>query len=160
MNLLWAFIVLSGMAQATEVIDLREKTSLRLAYGSCNGWRNRTSKIFDQVVREEPDIWLWLGDSAYTDRRLVTEKLQGDPSRSQLTEEEVGYIESRFNASKGDAHYQRLVDSGTRVLGVWDDHDYGMGNGDVTFKGKDQVRRVFLDFIGEPEGSLRRNITH
>lgn len=44
----------------------------------------------------------------------------------------------------------------TQVIGVWDDHDYGCNNGDKTFVKKDQVREIFLDFIGEPKDSERR----
>lgn len=78
-----------------------------------------------------------------------------------LTEDEVAYIEDRFKASKDDPGYSKLrTDNKTRILGVWDDHDYAMGNGDITFKGKDQIREVYLNFIDEPEDSKRRNATH
>ncbi len=42
------------------------------------------------------------------------------------------------------------------VVGVWDDHDYGINNGDKTFKRKDELREIYLDFIGEPKDSGRR----
>ena len=44
----------------------------------------------------------------------------------------------------------------TPIIGVWDDHDYGVNNGDRTFSKKDQVRDIFLDFINEPQDSDRR----
>ena len=44
-----------------------------------------------------------------------------------------------------------------QVLGIWDDHDYGMGNGDKSFAGKDIVKELFLEFIDEPEESVRRS---
>ncbi len=36
------------------------------------------------------------------------------------------------------------------VVGVWDDHDYGINNGDKTFTKKAALRDIYLDFIGEP----------
>jgi alkaline phosphatase D len=36
------------------------------------------------------------------------------------------------------------------IVGVWDDHDYGINNGDYTFKMKGELRDLYLDFIGEP----------
>lgn len=44
----------------------------------------------------------------------------------------------------------------TQVVGVWDDHDYGLNDGDITFSKKDLVREVFLDFIGEGKDTPRR----
>jgi alkaline phosphatase D len=42
------------------------------------------------------------------------------------------------------------------VVGVWDDHDYGINNGDKTFKRKNELREIYLDFIGEPKDTERR----
>jgi alkaline phosphatase D len=39
---------------------------------------------------------------------------------------------------------------------VWDDHDYGINNGDKTFMRKRKYRKMYLDFIGEPLGTPRR----
>ena len=38
-----------------------------------------------------------------------------------------------------------------------DDHDYGLDNGDKTMPIKDVIRKRFLDFLGEPEDSVRRS---
>ena len=42
------------------------------------------------------------------------------------------------------------------MLGVWDDHDYGTGNGDRGFFGKEVFKKLYLDFIDEPAESERR----
>jgi alkaline phosphatase D len=47
-----------------------------------------------------------------------------------------------------------------KILGIWDDHDYGMGNGDRTFKGRHQVQQAYLDFLEEPADSPRRSGLH
>lgn len=53
-------------------------------------------------------------------------------------------------------YYQQLQESGTRILGIWDDHDYGINDGDKHFPLKNHTRRIFLDFIAEPQDSVRR----
>lgn len=77
--------ILFSTSLATQILNFKDRSSFKIAYGSCNGWRNRTSDIFKQVLNDEPDIWLWLGDAAYSDRKLVTRDLQGDPTRNSLT---------------------------------------------------------------------------
>jgi len=38
---------------------------------------------------------------------------------------------------------------------VWDDHDYGINNGNSDFHNKHEMREHFLEFIGEPPDSVR-----
>jgi alkaline phosphatase D len=38
----------------------------------------------------------------------------------------------------------------TKVIGVWDDHDYGSNNADFRLESKFTQRDIYLDFIGEP----------
>ncbi len=45
---------------------------------------------------------------------------------------------------------------GTKVIGVWDDHDYGINDGDMTYPNKLETRDIFLDFVDEPNDSPRR----
>ena len=53
--------------------------------------------------------------------------------------------------------YRQIRESGeTKILGMWDDHDYGTGNGDKNFIGKEIFKDIFLDFIDEPRNSERR----
>lgn len=35
------------------------------------------------------------------------------------------------------------------VIGVWDDHDYGQGNGDTTFEYKELAKAAFLNFLDD-----------
>ena len=41
-------------------------------------------------------------------------------------------------------------------MGVWNDHDYGIENGDWNFSNKNVTKKLFLDFLGERRGSERR----
>ncbi len=42
-----------------------------------------------------------------------------------------------------------------KVVGVWDDHDYGKNDAGGEFVGKWQQRELYLDFIGEDKFSER-----
>src|SRR5437868_6122617 len=41
------------------------------------------------------------------------------------------------------------------VLAVWDDHDYGKNDAGADFPQKDDSKKQFLTFFGEPTGSPR-----
>jgi alkaline phosphatase D len=42
------------------------------------------------------------------------------------------------------------------ILGVYDDHDFGWNNGNRRLPHKDVYKNMYLDAIGEPQGSPRR----
>ena len=44
----------------------------------------------------------------------------------------------------------------TKVIGVWDDHDYGANNAGYKLRTKNTQREIYLDFIGEPHNTQRR----
>ena len=46
--------------------------------------------------------------------------------------------------------------SKAKIIGVWDDHDYGTNDGGRRFQFKEQNRDIWLDFIGEPSDTERR----
>merc|ERR1711957_388735 len=49
-----------------------------------------------------------------------------------------------------------LRNSGVPMWGTYDDHDYGMNDGDSSFAHKDASQRAFLDFLGHPADSPLR----
>ena len=49
--------------------------------------------------------------------------------------------------------YKQMMENKTKVIGVWDDHDYGANNADYRHKTKYMQRDIYLDFIGEPKDS-------
>jgi phosphodiesterase/alkaline phosphatase D-like protein len=45
-----------------------KSSSLKLAFGSCYGLLEYSTDIFKYISRDyAPDLWIWLGDAAYTD---------------------------------------------------------------------------------------------
>lgn len=46
--------------------------------------------------------------------------------------------------------------SGAKILGTWDDHDFGINDGGKSNPIKEEMRQIFLDSIDEPKDSTRR----
>jgi alkaline phosphatase D len=42
-----------------------------------------------------------------------------------------------MNITKYHEDFMSLRENNIKVVGVWDDHDYGRNDGDITFKNKD-----------------------
>ena len=60
-----------------------------------------------------------------------------------------------FRSLKKSYAYEKLLNS-TAVVGIWDDHDYGLNDGDKNFVHKEESKDIWLEFIGEPADSIRR----
>ena len=108
---------------------------------------------------------MWTGDANYLEpklskvRRLVELLLVSffdfsslPPGSRIATEERV--IE-KLNQTKNSSGYQKMIQH-TKVIGVWDDNDYNKNNGGSVFTAKDQNRKLYLDFVDEPNDSQRR----
>ena len=64
--------------------------------------------------------------------------------------DEAEYIDYMYNFTLYDPYYKRLLNSSTKIVGMWDDHDYGLNDGDQSCDTKHLTRSAFMDFIGEP----------
>ncbi|CAB3990365.1 Hypothetical predicted protein [Paramuricea clavata] len=126
----------------------------RIAFGSCmNGmfneskWHQRPQPVWKHILQQQPDLWIWLGDAAYGDTRIVP--FLWTPSPLPL-------MASYFRRQKHHPDYQEFLKSNTSIVGIWDDHDYGMNDGGKNFGNRLQTQNIFLDFLDEPLDSLRR----
>jgi alkaline phosphatase D len=98
-----------------------------IAFGSCNK-QDQSQVLWDDVVKNEPDMWIWLGDNIYGDT--------SDP----------GIMKGKYDRQKSNTDYQNLL-SNTQIYGVWDDHDYGKNDGGKEFPAKDTMRDLMFDFL-------------
>jgi alkaline phosphatase D len=121
----------------------------RIAFGSCNSPLEPTP-VWDAVLNTFPDAWLWLGDVVYADSPRPTGPTPTARAREVL--DRLVYLYARQNAVPA---YQ-LLRQRARILGTWDDHDFGLNDAGADFIGRDEAQRPFLDFYGEPADSPRR----
>ncbi|XP_059459506.1 uncharacterized protein LOC132189046 isoform X2 [Corylus avellana] len=132
----------------------------RIAFGSCSD-QSHPQPIWNALINFDPQVFIWLGDNIYGDIKrpfkvFGKERTFGPwknaprfvPSSSQ--EMEFKYKKARTNPG-----YSRLRER-TKVIGTWDDHDYGLNDAGKEFSGKINNQRLLLDFLDEPQDSPRR----
>ncbi len=111
-------------------------TLSRVAFGSCS-FSNRPQPLWDPILATDPQLWVWMGDNIYGDS------------------ENVQILRAKYRAASENEGYRRLV-ARVPVVGTWDDHDYGLGNGGKEYPSRIGSQGALLDFLGEPRGSPRR----
>ena len=109
----------------------------RIAFGSCNN-QNEAQPLWSNILQHDPDLWVWLGDNIYADTR------------------DMSAMAEKYAAQRDNANYQQLV-SATRVVGTWDDHDYGRNDAGRFYAKRDSSQQLFLDFMGVPADHPRRD---
>ena len=65
-------------------------------------------------------------------------------------------MQAAYELQQNNAAYQKLINQ-VPVLGTWDDHDYGLNDAGKEWHFKEKSQQLFLDFMGVPENSTRRN---
>ncbi|KAK9269892.1 hypothetical protein L1049_025465 [Liquidambar formosana] len=132
----------------------------RIAFGSCAN-QSAPQLIWNAITDFDPQIFIWLGDNIYGDIRqpfklFGKERTIGPwknvPRFIPASEQEM---QSRYKRAKNNPGYSRLRQS-TKVIGTWDDHDYGLNDAGKEFGGKITNQRLLLDFLDEPQDSPRR----
>ena len=124
--------------------DEHHRGDLRIAFGSCNR-HDRAQDLWPAVRSLSPDAWVWLGDAIYADGKVDNVRRYGGRA----------FHRDAYATQNEHPEYAALR-AETRILGTWDDHDYGFNNAGAEWREKEFAQRLFLDFLGEPRGSPRR----
>ena len=146
------FLILIPLFRASittvhDIIPVKDSHNITIAFGSCNRYTSEEdNQIFYRIAEANPDLWIWLGDVAYVDQRTLG---------IMFTYAGETKIRNKFNEVKNSPAYSHLRNT-TNVVGVWDDHDYGLNNAGKYFKHKTLTQQLWLDFIDEPLDSPRR----
>lgn len=107
-----------------------------IAFGSCNK-QNKTNILWKEIIKNEPNLWIWGGDNIYADTYDMT-KLKKD-----------------YSTLLNNKGYQNLVKN-TPIMATWDDHDYGVNDIGYEFNKKKESQQLFLDFLNVEANSERR----
>jgi alkaline phosphatase D len=134
---------LAGMPVATPGDDQRPLN--RIAFGSC-AFQSVPQPIFRQIAALKPDLYLSLGDTIYADYD-IEKKQPYDVTPESLRRE--------WQVLADNPDWQHLV-SRVPLLATWDNHDYGHYQAGAEFPLKRESKQIFLDFLGEPADSPRR----
>ncbi|KAK4796069.1 hypothetical protein SAY86_028395 [Trapa natans] len=132
----------------------------RIAFGSCAN-QSAPQPIWDSIIDFDPQVFIWMGDNIYGDKRrpfklFGKERTVGPWKNVQrfypASEQEM---ELDYKRAKSNPGYSRLRQK-AKVIGTWDDHDYGLNDAGKEFSAKVTNQRLHLDFLDEPQDSPRR----
>jgi alkaline phosphatase D len=93
--------------------------------------------MWGEILKNHPDIFIWGGDIVYSDTH------------------DMELMKKNYNLQKQDSSYQYFIKK-IRVMGTWDDHDYGLNDGGSEYSKKDSVQQIFLDFFDVDSMDSRR----
>jgi alkaline phosphatase D len=108
--------------------------------------------LWKQVARESPDYLILLGDNVYNDVRN---------NLGQLEPASVEAIQQSYDALRADEGWSVLSSrlGRERIFATWDDHDYGLDNGDKTFINREKSLETFLNFFSINELDFKKRMS-
>ena len=113
--------------------EILDQPLRKIAFGSCNH-SHQDQSYWRQIGQQQPDLWLWLGDTIYGDGLSMAQR------------------RTRFQDLKNHADYAAFRQH-TAILGTWDDHDYASDNQDGSFADKISSKAMTLNFLDTPPDS-------
>ena len=134
--------LLAGACSSPRAASARQPLS-RIAFGSC-AFQWEPQPIFRAIAATEPDLYLSLGDAIY-----------GDYDGERVYDVTARSLRREWGRLTASPDWRYLVER-VPVDGTWDNHDYGHYQAGAEFPLKRESQQLFLDFLGEPEGSERR----
>lgn len=143
---MWTLLVPAVLVGALLIEEGRRVSTI--AFGSCYGlYGSEDPTVFRSIHSYKPDLFLWLGDAIYADATLIPNVFAPAADYSAWAK--------KYSALKAEPHYS-LLSNYTMISGTWDDHDFGLNNAGKDFAHKRTAQRTFLDFLDEPNESVRR----
>ena len=108
----------------------------RIAFGSCNR-EDRPQPLWPRILAADPQLWIWTGDNVYGDT------------------DDMAVLAAKYARQRAHAGYRAFA-ARVPLVGVWDDHDYGVNDGGREFAPRAASQQLALDFLGEPADGPRR----
>ena len=128
-----------GKVVDKRVFQTRGLNQAALTFGaaSCmnDKWRGQ-GPIWSELLSFKPDMVFLIGDNIYADQYIYSVSMENLSRRYKETLRTLNLYKSK-----------RLVP----ILAIWDDHDYGLNNGDKHFKYKKEMQKLFRGFFFLPE---------
>jgi alkaline phosphatase D len=132
MRLTFLLLCLCGLARGVHA----QAEVQRIMFGSCIR-QERPTPVLDRAVEAAPDVFLFLGDNIYGDTQ------------------DMSVLRDKYARLGANDAVSKLLGS-TRVMAVWDDHDFGENDAGADYPMREQSKQIMLDFFREPADSPRR----
>ncbi|GAB4237607.1 MAG: hypothetical protein Tsb0034_12790 [Ekhidna sp.] len=135
----WYLIFLLPIVSFGQQADVTIKQDITsIAFGSCNVQNYVKKQLWKEVSAQNPDLWIWLGDNVYSDG------------------EDMNQRRADYDLQKSHPDYQKLL-ANTGVIGIWDDHDYGLNDGGKEYPKKDESKAELFRFLDVPKDHPAQN---
>ena len=122
---------------------------LTIAIGSCfflgddtGPWQDRGYgggyEVFDAIAAQRPDLMVWMGDNLY---------FQAPDELDPVA------MAARYRRQRTFPPLQKLL-TATAHVAIWDDHDYGPNDADLSYTMKGESLRLFRRYWANPSYGL------
>ncbi|UJP65097.1 alkaline phosphatase D family protein [Mongoliitalea daihaiensis] len=128
-------IMLCSLIVSSSVLA-QQYTITKIAFGSCNK-HDLPQPLWKPITQDNPEVFMWLGDIIYGDTH------------------DMALLKQKYMAQNAIPAYQTLKEK-SQIIGVWDDHDYGINDGGKFYSKKEESLQLLLDFLDEKANSPRR----
>lgn len=126
-----------------------------IAFGSCND-AFADQPLWTPIAAATPDVFIWTGDIVYADVAAVPPVRGAVRFRIPLPRVPFAAdLRAQYAVQKSYEPYAQLRRN-VRIIGIYDDHDYGENNAGREFGLRDASQRALLDFLDETPKSPRR----
>lgn len=99
-------------------------------FGSCSN-QALDQSYWNVIASKNPDLFIWMGDVIYSDTEDMEEH------------------ENQYYVLKNNPDYGNFIKK-YPVIGVWDDHDFGVNDGGASYPKKKESKKLFLEFLDIP----------
>ncbi len=126
----YAFLItiLPFILQGQQADVTINKTINQIAFGSCSKQDQPEKQLWEEINLLQPDLWIWLGDNIYGDS------------------EDMKVMREKYDRQKSHPEYKKLLKQ-TDVIGIWDDHDYGVNDGGKEYPAKRESKEELFRFL-------------
>lgn len=112
----------------------------KIAFGSCAKERE-LQPIWNQIAKNQPDIFLFIGDNQYADLQDIKGELVSTPVT------DANRIVEAYDTLAAIPEFAQFKQT-VPILATWDDHDYGANDAGTDYPLKHKSQQIFLDFFG------------
>lgn len=135
-----ALVALLALALTARADDAKPLT--KIAFGSCVN-QDKPVPLFDAITAAKPELLLMIGDNMYAD---LDRSVKVTPA----------VIREKYELMAKVPSFVKLKAACPKILGTWDDHDYGRNDAGADWEHKDAAQKEFHDFFGTPANDPRR----
>ncbi|MEQ6166327.1 alkaline phosphatase D family protein [Ekhidna sp. MALMAid0563] len=131
-KIIYLAILFPFMLSAQQSDVTVSKAINRIAFGSCSQQNLTGNQLWSEINATNPDLWIWLGDNVYSDGIDMKQRRKD------------------YDLQKSHPDYKLLLKQ-TEVIGIWDDHDFGVNDGGKEYPMKDESKEELFRFLDVPD---------